>query len=119
MTGGANEDRVADERRRIRYAVVGLGHIAQAAVLPAFRQAQESSCLTAIVSGDQEKCEQLRKRYRLKHIYSYEQFDECLASGDIDAVYIALPNDMHCEHRQPSRMNSLSGRLRHLALRLP
>jgi glucose-fructose oxidoreductase len=27
--------------------------------------------------------------------YSYEEFDLCLASGEIDAVYIALPNSMH------------------------
>jgi glucose-fructose oxidoreductase len=27
--------------------------------------------------------------------YSYEEFDKCLKSGEIDAVYIALPNNMH------------------------
>jgi len=40
--------------RKIRYAVVGLGHLTQVAVLPAFRQAQNSE-LVAIVSGDAEK----------------------------------------------------------------
>lgn len=28
-------------------------------------------------------------------LYSYDQYDECLASGEIDAVYIALPNNLH------------------------
>jgi len=37
-------------RRRIRYAVVGLGYISQAAVLPAFRHARKNSELAALVS---------------------------------------------------------------------
>jgi hypothetical protein len=41
--------------RKIRYAVVGLGNIAQAAVLPAFAHATENSELVALVSSDEEK----------------------------------------------------------------
>ena len=37
--------------RKVRYAVVGLGHIAQVAVLPAFKSAGNSE-LVAIVSGE-------------------------------------------------------------------
>ena len=44
--------------RKIRYAVVGLGHIAQVAVLPAFRNARNSE-LVSIVSGEPEKREKL------------------------------------------------------------
>ena len=39
----------------VRYAVVGLGHIAQVAVLPAFAHAKENSAVTALVSDDAEK----------------------------------------------------------------
>src|SRR5262249_18838135 len=28
-------------------------------------------------------------------LYSYEQYSDCVSSGEIDAVYIALPNSMH------------------------
>jgi predicted dehydrogenase len=83
-------------KRQIRYAVVGLGHIAQVAVLPAFGNARRNSRLVALVSGDPVKREQLGKKYDVQHTYSYEQYDECLKS-DIDAVYIALPNTLHCE----------------------
>jgi len=31
---------------------------------------------------------------------AYEQYDELLKSGDIDAVYIALPNSMHAEYAE-------------------
>ncbi len=27
--------------------------------------------------------------------YSYQQYGDCLRNGEIDAVYIALPNSMH------------------------
>jgi glucose-fructose oxidoreductase len=83
---------------KIRYAVVGLGHIAQVAVLPAFAHAKKNSTLTALVSNDPEKLKQLSRRYGVRLTYSYKQYDECLRSGDVDAVYIALPNNMHAEY---------------------
>lgn len=90
---------VADPNK-IRYAVVGLGYIAQAAVLPAFFHARENSQLSALVSNDPAKLRELSKRYRVPKTYSYEQYEECLRSGAIDAVYIALPNSMHREYTE-------------------
>jgi glucose-fructose oxidoreductase len=81
----------------VRYAVVGLGHIAQVAVLPAFAHA-ENSQLAALVSDDPEKLEKLGRKYKVKARFSYDQFDECLRSGAIDAVYITLPNHLHREY---------------------
>ena len=83
-------------KRRVRYAVVGLGHIAQVAVLPAFKHARRNSELVAVVSGDRTKRREMAKRYRLERAFTYEAFDECLAA--VDAVYIALPNSMHAEY---------------------
>jgi predicted dehydrogenase len=81
--------------KRIRYAVVGLGHIAQAAVLPAFRHAARNSELVALVSSDSRKLRALGRRYRVEHLCSYEELDALLADDVVDAVYLALPNDMH------------------------
>jgi glucose-fructose oxidoreductase len=83
---------------QIRYAVVGLGHIAQVAVLPAFAHAGSNSRLTALVSGDSKKLKELGRRYHVPYTYSYEQYDKCLRDGHIDAVYIALPNNMHSDY---------------------
>ena len=88
------------EQTKIRYAVVGLGYIAQAAVLPAFFHSRENSQLVALVSSDPAKLKELSKRYRISATYSYEQYEECLRSGQIDAVYIALPNHMHREYTE-------------------
>jgi predicted dehydrogenase len=90
-------NRSSSKSKRIRYAIVGLGHIAQVAVLPAFAHAGNSQ-LTALVSGDKTKLRELSRRYRVPHTYSYEEYDQCLREGHIDAVYIALPNSMHCEY---------------------
>jgi predicted dehydrogenase len=79
----------------IRYGVVGLGHIAQVAVLPAFAHARNSR-LTALVSDDSAKLETLSKKYRVEGTFSYDDYDACLAQ--VDAVYIALPNSMHAEY---------------------
>ena len=84
--------------KHIRYAVVGLGHIAQVAVLPAFAHADSNSQLTALVSDDPKKLKEISARYRVPYTYSYEQYDQCVREGHIDAVYIALPNNMHCDY---------------------
>lgn len=83
------------KKRKVRYAVVGLGYISQIAVLPAFAHARQNSELTALVSGDHQKLRALSRKYNVSHAYSYERYSDCLDSGEIDAVYIALPNHMH------------------------
>ena len=84
----------APKHRKVRYAVVGLGYIAQVAILPAFAHAQENSELVALVSGDPGKLKALGKKYKVPKTYNYEHYADCVADG-IDAVYIALPNAMH------------------------
>ncbi len=86
-------------QKKIRYAVVGLGHIAQVAVLPGFRGAQNSE-LVALVSGDSTKLKVLGKKYHVKNLYAYDEYEKCLSSGLIDAVYIALPNNLHKHYAQ-------------------
>ncbi len=86
------------KKKKIRYAVVGLGYISQAAVLPAFAHATKNSEITALVSDDPKKLKKLGLKYGVKALFSYDQYEDCLNSGEIDAVYIALPNNMHCEY---------------------
>jgi glucose-fructose oxidoreductase len=83
--------------KKVRYAVVGLGYIAQVAVLPAFAKAKNSE-LTALVSDDPVKLKKLSRKYQVPSTYSYKEFDQCLTSGEVDAVYIALPNNLHREY---------------------
>ena len=101
MANCAGQDetvKLSSKRKKIRYAVIGLGHIAQAAMLPAFKHARRNSELTALVSGDAKKLQLLAQKYHTRYAVSYHQYDDLLRSGDIDAVYIALPNSLHAEY---------------------
>lgn len=82
--------------KTIRYAVVGLGHITQTAVLPAFQNAQNCE-LAALVSGDQEKLDKLGDKYDVEYCLDYDEYEEFLEEGLVDAVYIAVPNHLHGE----------------------
>ena len=80
---------------KVRDAVVGLGHIAQVAVLPAFKDAANSE-LFALVSSDTDKLQKLGKKYAIQHLYSYEEYSRALSN--VDAVYLAVPNHLHREY---------------------
>ena len=95
--GNGRAARTARSGRKVRYAVIGLGHIAQVAVLPAFKNARKNSELAALISDDEQKLKSLGRRYRVPYVVTYEQADALFRTGEIDAVYIALPNDMHAE----------------------
>jgi predicted dehydrogenase len=85
------------DSKTVRYAVVGLGWIAQEVVLPAFKHAKNSE-LTALVTDDPVKAEELGKKYQVSQTMGYAGYDGLLRSGFIDAVYIALPNNMHKDY---------------------
>ncbi len=92
-----SQSSATDNPKKIRYAIVGLGWFAQTATLPSFVHAENSE-VVAFVSDDPTKKEELAKHYNVKRTYSYAEYEDCLKSGEIDAVYIALPNHLHCEY---------------------
>jgi len=79
--------------RKIRYAVVGTGQISQQAFIPGIA-AIENSELVALVTGDPDKAKALHDRYGVR-CYPYDEFSKLLASGTVDAVYMATPNTKH------------------------
>ena len=82
--------------KRIGYAVVGLGRIAERAVLPAFQHSR-SAKLVALVSGDEKKAARLAAKFGASDYYSYEDFPLCLSHPQVDAVFIATSNGTHAE----------------------
>ena len=81
---------------KLRMAVIGQGYFAQAAILPAIEQL-EDVVLTALVSGSRHKLDELGEHYNVKTLATYEELDTLFASGKVDAVYIAVPNDLHAQ----------------------
>lgn len=80
--------------KRVGYAVVGLGHIAEHAVLPAFRRAKRSR-LIALVSSDAQKAKRLARKFGAASHCTYDGFEECLRNPEIEAVYVATNNSTH------------------------
>ena len=91
----------AAQDKKVRYGIVALGDIAQEAMMPGFKHTGNSE-ITALVTGDPEKGEELSKKYDVNGVYSYEQFQELLHSGTIDAIYLAMPNWRHAEFAVPA-----------------
>ena len=75
MTRRANDKRTR-RYKAVSYAVIGLGHIARAAVLPGFRHAQRNSRLAALVSGEMKKLRELGRRHGVERLCGYDGVDE-------------------------------------------
>ena len=84
--------------KHIGYAVVGTGPVVERAVLPAFaRAADDSARLAAIVSTDRTRAQALAQAHGVP-AYHLDDFRQCLQRDDVHAVYIVLPNSMHCDY---------------------
>src|SRR2546428_700020 len=83
--------------KQIGYAVVGAGPLVERALLPAFARAGGETRLAAIVSADRTRADALAQEHRATG-YQYDEFRQCLQREDVQAVYLALPNSLHCDY---------------------
>lgn len=88
-----------DTDRRLNYGIVGLGRISMGQFMPGVKISNHAK-ITALISGHRDKALKVASQYGVpeKNIYSYENYDSIADNKDIDAVYIALPNNMHAEY---------------------
>ncbi len=89
------------EEKKVRYAIVGVGDIAQEDMMPGVEHTG-NSVMTALVTGDAAKATQLGKKYDVEATYTYEQFADALKAGTFDAIYLATPNWRHAEFIVPA-----------------
>src|ERR1700691_5548650 len=80
--------------KKVGFAVVGLGTIAQGFVLPSFAKCKNAK-LVAVVSRDQHKAPRVARKFKAEAHYSNEEYAACLANPAIDAVFVATPNGLH------------------------
>ena len=85
-------------KKKVGYAVVGLGELALGEVMPAFGECQYSEPV-ALVSGHPDKARRVAEFYHIdpQSIYNYDNYDELAKNDKVDAIYIILPNNMHAE----------------------
>lgn len=77
---------------KTRIAVVGAGHVAQVAHIPAYR-ANTDVELVAVVDYDPVKAKRIKDQFGFKE--AYDDFTEMLKKSDVDAVDICTPNYLH------------------------
>src|SRR5690349_3042502 len=84
---GENPMSKTSSNQKVRYAVVGLGHLSQTAVLPAFEHTENAE-LYALVSRDEAKRSRLARRYGVEVMGGRDELERVLAESRADAVYI-------------------------------
>ncbi|HEX6497229.1 MAG TPA: Gfo/Idh/MocA family oxidoreductase [Acidobacteriaceae bacterium] len=79
----------------VRYGILGFGHHGERRLAPAFDHAQTSQ-LTGIWRRDQERARENAQHFHIDHIF--DSPEELCASPEIDVVFVASPDALHCEH---------------------
>lgn len=78
----------------LRWGVLGYARIARENLIPAI-QRTPNSVFHAIASREEAKLAECRARFKVAK--TCRGYDELLHDPEVDAVYIPLPNALHCE----------------------
>ena len=80
--------------RKVKWGVLGTADIARGATIPGMLQAEHCE-LYAIAGRKAEKAADFQRTFGFQKAYG--SYDELLNDPEVEAVYIPLPNDLHCE----------------------
>ena len=80
--------------RKVKWGVLGTADIARGQTIPGMQQAEHCE-LYAIAGRKLEKAQSYQQQFGFRKAYG--SYDELLADPEVEAVYIPLPNDLHCE----------------------
>ena len=89
----------SQEKKKLGYALVGLGGLSTNQIAPGLEKTEHSR-LAGIVSGTPSKIEKWKAKYNLpaRNCYNYDNYEQIAANPDIDVIYVVLPNGMHPEY---------------------
>ena len=80
--------------RKVRWGVLGTAGIAAGCTIPGMKAA-EGCELYAIAGRNIDKTLSFKERFGFEK--AYEGYDALISDPDVEAVYIQLPNSLHCE----------------------
>jgi diketogulonate reductase-like aldo/keto reductase len=83
-----------DEKETVKWGVMGTAGIASWGTIPGMQKAKGCE-LYAIAGRSLEKAQAYKERFGFKK--AYRGYEALLADPEVEAVYIPLPNDLHCE----------------------
>jgi len=79
---------------KVKWGIMGTAGIASWGTIPGMQKAENCE-LYAIAGRSLEKAEAFRERFGFRK--AYQGYEALLADPEVEAVYIPLPNDIHCE----------------------
>jgi len=82
------------DNKVVNWGVIGCAGIADLAAIPAIKAASNAK-LYAIASRSEKKLKEYSEKH--KPVKTYQSYDDLLDDPNINAVYIPLPNSLHCE----------------------
>lgn len=88
----------------IGWGIVGLGGWADRTVAPAIKQAKDTR-LVGVVSRDKARAEKFAKYHGVEH--AYDNLASLLANKDVNAIYVATPNNLHAEAVIPAAQRGI------------
>jgi predicted dehydrogenase len=97
------KNKTGDVMKTVRWGLLSTANINQA-LIPAIRQSKRGE-LTAVSSRSLEPARDYADKWNIPHAFG--SYTEMLESGEIDAVYIALPNHLHAEWSIKALENNL------------
>ncbi len=78
----------------IQWGIIGAGNISRVAIAPAFREVPYAKII-AVASSSEARARSFAADFSVEKFYT--DYDRLLQDPDVDAIYIALPNNMHME----------------------
>lgn len=85
---------MSEKMKQVKWGVLGTADIARGATIPGMQQAEHCE-LYAIAGRKAEKAADYQRAFGFQKAYG--SYDELLDDPEVEAVYIPLPNDLHCE----------------------
>lgn len=84
----------------MRWAILATGNIANkfAKTVLAMNAAGEEQKLIACASRSKEKAEEFGSLYGIESVKCYGSYEEMVKDTEVDAVYVATPNNMHYDN---------------------
>jgi predicted dehydrogenase len=79
----------------VRYGILGFGHHGERRLAPAFEHTTDSQ-LAGIWRRNQERARENAQQYGIPRVFASPE--ELCASPDVDAVFVASPDALHCDH---------------------
>ena len=81
--------------KKVNWGIIGLGKIALQ-FANGFKFTNNAK-LIGVASKNPEKLEKFKKGFQINEKYCFNNYEDLLSSKEIDIIYIALPNSLHCE----------------------